>query len=124
MSGTYSCIMLPTEGVHVKSHELFQEDGCVCNARITKDSAIVGKFDAEYSWREVMADYRTIADNTPEQEQAAGTLYARVEREYPEVAERANNLCKVLGLYGFWNRVNSARYEIAKALLAEKGITI
>ena len=70
-----------------------------------------------------MKDYKTIVDQTPEQERAAGAIFARVEREYPEVAEHANTLCKTLGLYGFWSHVNGARVEIAKALLAEKGIT-
>ena len=52
-----------------------------------------------------------------EDEQACGANFAQLERENPEVAERANKLCRKLGLYGFWYRVNSARWEIAKALL-------
>ena len=61
----------------------------------------------------------TILDYTGDQETEAGSQFAKLERENPQVAERANALCKVLGLYGFWRRVNSARWEIAKALLEE-----
>lgn len=61
----------------------------------------------------------TILDYSSEDEQACGVNYAKLERENPELAERTNALCKVLGLYGFWRRVNSARWEIAKALMKE-----
>lgn len=64
----------------------------------------------------------TILDYSADEEQLCGSKFAKLERENPEVAERANALCKVLGLYGFWRRVNSARWEIASALLAEREV--
>lgn len=67
-------------------------------------------------------DEETILKYSYEDEAKCGANFAQLERENPEVAERANKLCKKLGLYGFWKRVNSARWEIAKALLAEKEI--
>jgi hypothetical protein len=61
----------------------------------------------------------TIVDYTAEQEMEAGANWSKVERENPELAKRAQALCEILGLFGFWRRVNSARWEIAKALIEE-----
>lgn len=61
----------------------------------------------------------TILDYSREDEAACGANFAKLERDHPEIADRANKLCKKLGLYGFWYRVNSARWEIGKALLEQ-----
>jgi hypothetical protein len=66
----------------------------------------------------------TILDYTSSQETDAGNNFARCERDHPEVAEQANELCKLLGLHGLWRRVNSARWEIAKQLLLAKGVVV
>lgn len=63
----------------------------------------------------------TILDYSSEKESQCGSYFAKLEAKNPQLADRANNLCKVLGLYGFWKRVNSARWEISKALIVEQG---
>ena len=63
----------------------------------------------------------TILDYSYDKESECGANFSKLERKDPQMAERANNLCKVLGLYGFWKRVNSARWEISKALIIESG---
>ena len=70
-----------------------------------------------YCLPEKRAKDGTILDYSRDDEMACGANFAQLQRDNPELADKATELCRKLGLYGFWYRVNSARWEIAKALL-------